>query len=234
MSDAFCGEIRPISFNYAPVNWLICQGQLLSIQSYQTLYALIGTTYGGDGVTTFALPDLRGRVALQAGQGPLGTYPFAQKGGTSAQGISTTTTVTLSSVDQLPAHTHSAHFIPTGESAPVQPTVTLNISNDAATSAAPVANGYLAGLKLSGLGTPPNAYVGTANNGTTALNPNAAIATNGSGGGITGGTVNVDSAGSPTPAPISIPVAASVPPVMPPFVAMNYMICVNGIFPPRP
>ncbi len=67
--DPFVGEIEMVGFNYAPQGWALCDGSILSIQSYSALYALIGTTYGGNGVTTFALPDLRGRVAIGQGQG---------------------------------------------------------------------------------------------------------------------------------------------------------------------
>jgi microcystin-dependent protein len=234
MAEAFIGEIRPISFNYAPEGWLICGGQLLSVQTYQALFSLIGTTYGGDGSSTFALPDLRSRVATQCGTGPLGTYAFGQNGGTDPTVINTSASATITSVSQLPMHSHVANFTPVGGSGPVQPTVTLNVSNDPATSPTPIANGYLGGVKLSGLGTPPNAYVATATSGTTPLNTNAAIATNGSGGGITGGSVSISNTGAAAPAPITIPVEVTVPVVMPPFLALNYIICVNGIFPPRP
>jgi len=66
--DAFIGEIRLFAGNYAPQDWALCDGSLLRIADYNTLYALLGTTYGGDGATTFALPDLRGRVPVSFGQ----------------------------------------------------------------------------------------------------------------------------------------------------------------------
>jgi microcystin-dependent protein len=68
--DAYIGEIRMFGGNFAPAGWEFCQGQLLSIAENDALFALIGTTYGGDGQTTFALPDLRGRIPIHAGQGP--------------------------------------------------------------------------------------------------------------------------------------------------------------------
>lgn len=70
MAQPFVGEIRLFGGNFAPEGWATCDGQLLSIAEYSTLFSLIGTTYGGDGVTNFALPDLRGRVPLSQGQGP--------------------------------------------------------------------------------------------------------------------------------------------------------------------
>ena len=73
MSDPFIGEIKLVSFNFPPKGWALCNGQTLPINQNQALYSLLGTVYGGDGVTTFKLPDLRGRVPLHFGQGiPLG------------------------------------------------------------------------------------------------------------------------------------------------------------------
>ncbi len=233
MAEAYVGEIRLIAFNYAPEGWLLCQGQEVSISQYQALYALIGTTYGGNGTNTFKLPDLRGRVPVQCGQGPLGSTSWGQVGGTGATSIPVVSALTITSINQLPAHTHTATFTPTGGGAPVQPTISVKVSNDTATSAAPIADGYVAGLKGAGLAAPPLAYVATATNGTTTLNQNAAVATGGSGG-ITGGTVGVAPAGSTTPQPIPFNVNVSVPPTLPPFIAMNYAICINGYFPPRP
>jgi len=96
--DPFVGEIRAIGFNYAPNNWAFCQGQLMPINRYTALFSLLGTTYGGDGRTTFALPDLRGRLIVHPGQGGgLSRYTLGQVSGTE----NTTLLVT-----QLPAHTH--------------------------------------------------------------------------------------------------------------------------------
>lgn len=99
MSDQYLGEIRLFAGNFAPVGWLMCNGQLLSISENDALFALIGTTYGGDGVSTFALPDLQGRVAMSAGRGRTGTtYVLGQAAGTE--------TVTLITT-QMPAHNHA-------------------------------------------------------------------------------------------------------------------------------
>jgi microcystin-dependent protein len=82
MSQPFVGQIIAVGFNFAPQGWALCQGQLLPISEYSTLFALIGTTFGGNGQTTFGLPDLRGRAALGMGQGPgLGSYVLGQAGG---------------------------------------------------------------------------------------------------------------------------------------------------------
>lgn len=97
--DPFVGEIRLLPYNFAPLNWHDCDGSLLPISEYDTLFNLIGTTYGGDGQNTFALPDLRGRLPIHQGTGPgLSTYSMGQLAGTE--------TVTLTS-GQMPAHTHT-------------------------------------------------------------------------------------------------------------------------------
>jgi microcystin-dependent protein len=79
MSQPFVGQIIAVGFNFAPVGWALCQGQLLPIDQNQALFSLLGTTFGGNGTTTFGLPDLRGRAALGMGQGPgLGSYVLGQ------------------------------------------------------------------------------------------------------------------------------------------------------------
>lgn len=99
MPQPFVGEIRLFGGSFAPLGWALCQGQTLSISQYDVLFSLIGTIYGGDGVNTFALPDLRGRLPLGQGTGP-GLTPRAigQTFGVES--------VTLSTV-QMPAHTHT-------------------------------------------------------------------------------------------------------------------------------
>ncbi len=100
MSSPYIGEIRMFGGNFAPAGWAFCDGSLLSIAENDALFNLIGTTYGGDGQNTFALPDLRGRAPLHAGQGPgLSNYTLGQAGGTES--------VTLTP-NQLPAHSHLA------------------------------------------------------------------------------------------------------------------------------
>ena len=100
MGQPFVGEIRMFGGNFAPAGWMFCQGQLLAISDYETLFNLIGTTYGGDGQNTFALPDLRSRVPVHQGTGSSGTtYTLAQTGGVE--------TVTLT-INQIPSHTHTS------------------------------------------------------------------------------------------------------------------------------
>ena len=73
MGQSYVGEIRPVAFSFAPSGWALCQGQLLAISQFDTLFTLIGTTYGGDGQTTFGLPDLRGRTPIHFGVAPGGS-----------------------------------------------------------------------------------------------------------------------------------------------------------------
>lgn len=94
MAQPYIGEIRMFGGNFAPAGWAFCDGQLLAISENDALFALIGTTYGGDGQSTFALPDLRGRLPIHFGNG----FVLAQTGGAEQ--------VTLT-VQQLPAHTHA-------------------------------------------------------------------------------------------------------------------------------
>lgn len=97
--DYFLGCIAIFPFGFAPKGWAQCNGQLLSIQQNAALFSLLGTTYGGNGTTTFALPDLRGRTILSYGTSPVGTnYVLGEVGGTE--------TVTLLTT-QIPSHTHS-------------------------------------------------------------------------------------------------------------------------------
>jgi microcystin-dependent protein len=93
MAQPYVGEIRMFAGNFAPAGWMFCEGQLLPISENVTLFNLIGTTYGGDGQSTFALPDLRGRLPLHQGNG----FILAETGG--AEEITLT-------VNQIPAHTH--------------------------------------------------------------------------------------------------------------------------------
>ena len=169
MSEAYLGQIIPFAGNYTIKGWARCDGQLLPIQQYTALYAVIGTTYGGDGMTNFALPDLRARVPLHAGQGPgRSSRALGSTGGQESVALSTA---------QLAAHGHTVAAFAQG-----------------GTARGP-ANAFLANAA--------GAYSLTSD-GTT-LNP-AAVAQTGS--------------GQPHDN-------------MPPFATLNFLICVEGLFPPR-
>jgi microcystin-dependent protein len=99
MGTPYLSQLALFSFNFAPAGWAVCAGQLLPINQNQALFSLLGTTYGGNGQTTFALPDLRGRVPIHFGQGPgLSNYNLGAAGGTESVALG---------VSQMPAHTHA-------------------------------------------------------------------------------------------------------------------------------
>ncbi len=101
MSEAFIGEIRMFAGNFAPRNWAFCDGQLLAVAQNDALFSLLGTIYGGDGRTTFGLPDMRGRLPIHAGSGAgpgLSARPLGSKSGIENATVN---------ANQLPTHTHS-------------------------------------------------------------------------------------------------------------------------------
>lgn len=125
MAEPFLSEIRIFSFNFPPSGWALCNGQLLPINQNQALFALLGTTYGGDGRTNFALPNLRGRVPIHEGSG----HTLGEAAGS--------TSVTVSQ-PQMPQHTH-----------------VLNASQSTATTNAPNTTTVLANSSATTLYTPP-------------------------------------------------------------------------------
>jgi microcystin-dependent protein len=174
--EAFIGSIILFAGNFAPNGWQLCQGQLLPISQNAALFSLLGTFYGGNGVSTFALPDLRGRVPVGQGQGPgLSSYDIGEVGGVE--------NVTLLST-QMPAHNHL-----------------VNASNTAADQGAPGGN-FLAEIvdAVSGAATP--IYTATSN---AQMNPTA-----------------ISLAGGNQPHQN-----------LSPFLCLNYIICLNGIYPSR-
>jgi microcystin-dependent protein len=98
MAQPYVGEVRMFAGNFAPAGWMFCSGQLLPISEYETLFNLIGTTYGGDGQSTFALPDLQSRVPIHQGTGGGSSYVLAQNGGVESLTLTTS---------QIPAHNHA-------------------------------------------------------------------------------------------------------------------------------
>ena len=174
--DAYLGELRCVGFNFDPRNWVACEGQLLPISQYTALFSLLGTTYGGDGRTTFALPDLRGRAPMGAGQGEgLSNRSQGEMGGSA--------TVTLST-NQMPSHTH--------------PTL---VAPSVATTNSPGSNT---------LGQPANV-------GPQPVN------------------LYVESQGYVVESTPTTPTGGNQPHNnMMPYLGLKWIICVSGVFPPRP
>jgi microcystin-dependent protein len=191
--ECMIGDVKIFAGNFAPRNWAFAHGQLLPISQNTVLYSLLGTTYGGDGRTTFALPDLRGRFPIGTGQGPgLSVRELGQKGGTE--------NVTLD-VTQIPSHNHSVNI--NLNTASVSATLrAYNGDPDRATAGGnALANAEIYSSQA------PNVDM---NNGTiTATITGTAAGTTG----LTGGSQPHTN--------------------MPPFLGMNYIICLQGIFPPR-
>jgi microcystin-dependent protein len=106
MSDMYIGEIRLFAGNYAPAGWAFCQGQTMPIAENDALFNLIGTTYGGDGESTFNLPNLASRVPIHMGSSGAGTYPIGEMAGTESETLT---------VQQIPVHTHQALASGTGQ-----------------------------------------------------------------------------------------------------------------------
>lgn len=176
MSDVFLGEIRIFAGNFAPKGWALCNGQLMAVNQNTALFSLLGVTYGGDGKTTFALPNLQGRAPMQPGQGPgLTARTLGQTSGSQ--------TVTLLTT-QMPAHNH----VPMGDG-----------------------NG---GTAATGVAT-NNVWGSSTSRGGSLL--------------YTDGLVNV------AMSPYALGVAGSSQPHnnMQPYLGLNYIIALQGIFPPR-
>ena len=187
MSNPFIGQVEIFGGNFAPRQWAFCQGQLLPVAQNTALFSILGTTYGGDGRTTFGLPDLRGRVAIHPGTGTgLPTYRLGQKGGTPY--------VTLTQ-NQLPTHSHAG-----GQ---------LNASAGAADTTSPAGNS---------LAMPPssgNLYKASPIPPASDVPPTDVMHTDSVGGpvGAVGGGQSHENRS--------------------PYLAMNFIIAIQGVFPSR-
>ncbi|GAA0381850.1 phage tail protein [Bacillus horti] len=214
--EAYLGTIVAWAPSYPPKGWLFCGGQMLKIRDYTALFSLIGTTYGGNGDDTFALPNLSGRVVVGAhtGDGMGGSLPPGNTsyriGETGGANFVTLTT------QQMPAHTHQATTSTSGLSVSGL-TVKLPASTSGANTASPSNDASLA-TSQGPMGPTPIYTTGQTN---TYLKP-ATV----SGGTISGTvTTTISPAGSSAPTPID---------VRQPYSALNYIICVEGYYPPRP
>ncbi len=212
--DPFIGEISYVGFNYAPVGWATCDGQEMPISQNAALFSLIGTTYGGNGNTTFKLPDMRGRVPVHKGQLTGGSnYSMGQVGGNE--------NITLS-INNMPAHTHPATAISTSAStvdSSANATSTLkaaNVTGDAtAAGNNAIANSSAPLTKTYSSTTVPNVSMHSASIQTTLNNLNIATTTT--------TAVTVGNSGNSQPFAI-----------LQPFLVVNCIIATDGIFPSRP
>ncbi|WP_417790781.1 phage tail protein [Terasakiella pusilla] len=211
MDEQYYGTTLLFGGSFAPRNFAFCNGQIESIAQNQALFSILGTFWGGDGRTSFGLPDLRGRTPVGFGDGPglPSAYPIGAKFGVPTHVLSHS---------ELPTHSHEAVFTPTGGSSgtPISATATVNAGTGSDAS------------------DPSGKYWGTTKNGLAALNSysNSAdktmavdaidIAITGGGGGITGGEVAIATAGNSTAFALYQP-STVIP----------FIICVNGLYPSR-
>lgn len=212
--DPFIGQIMQVGFRYAPVNWMVCDGATLQINQYNALYALLGTTFGGDGRTTFGLPDARGRTFIGTGAGanpPLTLRKPGDKGGHEATALS---------LAQLPTHNHTATFTTAGNPTFHGELTALKGALTSQEDASPEAGSYLGTVQDTD--TAPVLYVPAAN---ASLPGIVAVPLAGVGGSVSGigGSVTVSANGAS--APVS---------VMPPFLAVTTIIATVGIWPENP
>lgn len=210
MADPYLGEIRMAGFNFNPYGWALCQGQVVPLSQNTALFALLGTVYGGDGVTTFALPDLRGRAPVGQGQGPgLSPYEIGEKAGAES---------TTQLISNMPIHNH---VVQSAVSSTLGASSALQVVNIDATSPQPIAGGCL-GIVNDGGGATLNLYhSGNDGNGNPLPRVNLASQTVPLSGsvavnntvGVTGGSI-----------PISL---------LNPYITLNFIIAMQGIFPTR-
>lgn len=204
MSDPFLGEIRMVGFNYAPRGWAFCDGHLLSIAQNTALFALLGTMYGGNGQTTYALPDLRGRSPVGMGQGPgLSGISQGEVGGVE--------NVTLLA-SQMPAHNHGVPA--TNSPVSVSGQVAVPVSTDTAAVASP-ANAVPAATSSGGR---PFSLYNASPSGNATLAP-FNVTLNGS---TNSSASETGVAGGSQPLPIRNP-----------YLGVNFVIALEGIFPAR-
>lgn len=220
-TEAYTGQICVWAGNYCPNNTVEATGQLLQISSYNALYSLVGTVYGGDGRTTFGLPDLRGRAPIGYGQGvssqntPLTSHAVGAKFGAEA---------VVMTQAQMPQHTHAATFTAGGGGGGGTTTVAVAVGAAAGDTTVPAASStvYLAGEAIDYGGDPVNVqgpYTNTApGTGTTATLGGITVA-----GGGSSGTVTLAPTG-----------ASQLTPVVNPEIALRFCVVLNGLYPPRP
>ena len=206
MFDGYLAEIRGFAGNFYPLNWFYCAGQLLSIAQYTALYSLLGITYGGDGRTNFALPDLRGRLPLSSGQLPGGLY--YSPGQTGGSEVSILTTL------NMPVHTHTA--VTAGGEATVAGNVTavMKVNNNESEGKSPSG-------QFLGLSSDPDLYAesdsgATLNSGAISVDISQLSVQ------VSGISVQLSNEGE-----------SGYFSIVQPYQAINWIICVNGYYPVR-
>ncbi len=206
MDDGYLAQIILFAGNFAPMNWMFCDGRLLPVNQYQALYSLLGTTYGGTVNVSFNLPDLRGIVPVNPGVSPVsGTnYSLGVRGGNE---------MTTLALNQLPAHNHPL----VGQNTVAVSgniTATMKVNNTVQNGSNP--SGQYLGIEGGGGGLYAN------NTDNTTLNTGA-ISVNSSGLTVNASGLQIGNTGSSQPFSN-----------MQPYLGLNYIICVNGMYPTKP
>lgn len=212
MVDAYIGTMLLWPMNWAPERWALCQGQELQVNQYQALYTLIGNTYGGTANKTFKLPDLRGCVPVGSEATGGQQNNLGERGGTKLNTLS---------LAHLPEHGHAATFDQTSVNGTCE--VTVNLPNNAANVQAdldePGPDTCLGKAKVGA----NKANIYTKSTPSITLNK-PSVSANGTIAGQVTGQITVKPTGNPNPKPIEN---------MPPYLVLNYIICLDGLFPPR-
>lgn len=207
MTDPYLGQISLVPYNFEPRGWAYCDGRLLSISNNQALFSLIGTTHGGDGRTTFGLPDLRGRSAISSKRGPgLEDYPLGRQGG---REYSTLTT------NNMPPHSHAAEF-KSGGGTSGSGTADLKVTEGSGGTAVPGNAKSIASQVTVGLDT--GNLLSNADSTTVIKDAITGIDT----GSTDSGTVTIGITGNGTRFDNRSP-----------YLTLNYVIALQGIFPSR-
>ncbi|WP_028865713.1 phage tail protein [Psychromonas aquimarina] len=209
MAEPFIGEVDLYGFNFVPQDWGQCSGGIISISSNQALFSLLGTAYGGDGRSNFALPDLRGKMAISEGNFPGSQFDWK----TGQSGGAETHTLKL---NELAQHAHTADFTAAG----VKTAVNIEATTDNGDNAAPSQGAYLAAAKPPGGGSDkPEQIYKTAPSAGSTFNLGGI---NVSGGSTVEGSVSVGTTGSNTQFSLIQPTLIT-----------NYCIALKGLFPSR-
>lgn len=201
--ESFIGQICTFGFNFAPKSWASCAGSLIAISQNQAMFALLGTSYGGDGRTNFGLPDLRGKVAVSEGTAVGSSYDWKMGASQGLEMLQLTQA-------QLPSHTHVSSFTPGGQDTNAQ----VSVSTDVATQDVPTEGAYLA---TNDGGRNPGVFIYRAGAGTGTVKLGGV-----SGGSGEGGTVTVQSTGGGEKIQLFQPT-----------LTVNYCIAMQGLFPSR-
>lgn len=203
--DEYIGIIKMFVGTYAPEGYMLCDGRPLNVNQYQALYSIIGNQFGGTANVNFNLPDLRGRVVVGVG----GDFRQGVSGGVPDAKLTAT---------EMPTHTHTAVFTPQGGGTPITASVKVNAGTGGTATANPT-GAYWGQSPSSG----PQQSQDYTNQKNVLMATDAVQVSVSGGGGITGGTVTNYPSGAGQPFSI-----------MQPYMPINFIICVSGIYPPNP